>query len=252
MQVVTHPNGDPTDAELHVRRDLAACYRLVALYGWDDLTSTHISARVPGEEAFLINPYGTFFAEMTASSLVKINSEGDILEPTPHRVNPAGFVIHSAIHMAREDAGCVIHLHTRDGMAVSTLKEGILPIAQQAMAIRNDLACHEYEGVATNLDERARLQLDLGEKNMMLLRNHGTLAIGRTVADAFRRIYALERVCSVQVAALSMGRPIHYPEPDVINETAEKFTSQVLSSLAELAWPGLLRKLDRESPGYEQ
>ena len=203
--------------ELAIRHDLAACYRLVALYGWDDFTGTHISARVPGEEeAFLINPYGMFFDEITASSLIKINLDGEILEPTPHPINPAGFVIHSAIHMARQDAGCVIHLHTPAGMAVSALEEGLLPLSQNAMLVMSELAFHDYEGVATNMEERVRLQRDLGEKNLMFLRNHGTLAVGRTVREAFRSIANLETACATQIAALSMGRKLHFPDPEVV------------------------------------
>ena len=250
VQLSQQAGHEPETQEQRIRRDLAACYRLVALFGWDDMTLTHISARLPGKEVFLINPYGLFFEEITASSLVKIDSAGEILEPTPYRVNPAGFVIHSAIHMAREDIGCIIHLHTRDGIAVSTLEEGLLPLAQSAMVIGDEIAYHEYEGVATNIEERARLQRDLGDKNLMLLRNHGTLTVGKTVADAFRRISILERACSVQVAALSMGRPIHHPAPDVVETTARKFPPQALTALAELAWPALLRRLDRNNPGY--
>jgi ribulose-5-phosphate 4-epimerase/fuculose-1-phosphate aldolase len=237
--------------EVAIRHDLAACYRLVALYAWDDFTATHISARLPGEgDVFLINPYGMFFEEITASSLVKINADGEILEPTDYRVNPAGFVIHSAIHMAREDAGCVIHLHTRDGMAVSAIEDGLLPLTQTAMVLLDDLAFHEYEGVATNMDERTRLQADLGDRNLMFLRNHGTLAVGRTVREAFRRVALLERACSAQVAALSMGRPLHLPAPEVSAATAKNFTRKSMAASADLGWPALLRKVDRENPGY--
>jgi ribulose-5-phosphate 4-epimerase/fuculose-1-phosphate aldolase len=237
--------------EAAIRRDLAACYRLVALNGWDDLTATHISARLPGTaDAFLINPYGLLFEEITASSLVKVNHAGEILEPTPDPINPAGFVIHSAVHMARADAGCVIHLHTRDGMAVSALEEGLLPLTQQAILVMSELAFHDYEGVATDLDERARLQRDLGEKNLMFLRNHGTLAVGRTVREAFRSIANLETACAAQVAALSMGRPLHFPDPQVAAEADRKFTRDMMAASAERNWPALLRKLHRQSPGY--
>ncbi|MGD9712607.1 MAG: class II aldolase/adducin family protein [Thermomicrobiales bacterium] len=240
---------DPVEAA--IRRDLAACYRLVALFGWDDMTATHISARLPGEgEVFLINPYGMFFEEITASSLIKINAEGDILEPTSYPVNRAGFVIHSAIHMVRQDAGCVIHLHTRDGMAVSALQEGLLPLTQTAMVLMNDITYHEYEGVALRLEERERLQKDLGDKDLMILRNHGTLAVGRTVREAFRRISLLETACTAQVAALSMGRPIHFSDPEVATMTAREYTPKQMETSAERAWPGLIRKLDRVNPGY--
>jgi len=239
-----------SDVEPHIRRDLAACYRLIAQLGWDDLTANHISARlpVPGE-VFLINPYGLFFEEVTASNLVKIDSEGAILEPTPYTVNRAGFVIHSAVHMARPDAGCVIHLHTNAGVAVSTLKEGLLPLSQMAMLILDDVAYHDYEGVAVDLDERVRLQRDLGDKNLMILRNHGTLAVGRTVGEAFRRIHLLEKACEIQVASLGMGRPLHFPAPEQDAKT-RGFGPRAVATNAELAWPALLRRLDRTDPGY--
>ncbi|WP_254296567.1 class II aldolase/adducin family protein [Sphingomonas tagetis] len=237
--------------EASIRRDLAACYRLVALNSWDDLTATHISARLPGAaDEFLINPHGLLFEEITASSLVKVNHAGETLAPTPYPINPAGFVIHSAIHMARADAGCVIHLHTRDGMAVSALEEGLLPLTQQAILVMSELSFHDYEGVATDLDERVRLQRDLGQKNLMFLRNHGTLAVGRTVREAFRSIANLETACAAQVAALSMGRPLHFPDPHVAAEADRKFSRDMMAASAERNWPALLRKLDRESPGY--
>jgi ribulose-5-phosphate 4-epimerase/fuculose-1-phosphate aldolase len=239
--------------ETDIRRDLAACYRLVALFGWDDLTATHISARLPdenGEEVFLINPYGMFFEEITASSLIKVNADGQILEPSNYKINPAGFVIHSAIHMGREDAGCVIHLHTRDSMGVAVLEEGLLPLTQTAMVIMGDITYHDYEGVAVNLEERGRLQRDLGSRNLMILRNHGTLAVGRTVREAFRRMSLLESACSAQVAALSMGRPIRFPKPEVAEMTDKNYTAQLMEASADRAWPGLLRKLDRYNPGY--
>lgn len=245
--------GDRWSAEeREIRRDLAACYRLVALYGWDDFTGTHISARLPGaDDTFLINPFGMFFEEITASSLVKVNLAGEIVEPSPYPVNPAGFVIHSAIHMAREDAGCVIHLHTRDGMAVSALEAGLLPLTQMAILVMSEVAFHDYEGVATNMEERARLQRDLGAKNLMFLRNHGTLAVGRSVREAFRSIANLERACSAQVAALSMGQQLRLPDPDVAAEADRRFTRDMMAASAERNWPALLRKLDRDNPGYD-
>jgi len=250
-QMNRHAGGLWSPEERAIRSDLAACYRLVAMYGWDDFTGTHISARLPGErEEFLINPYGMFFDEITASSLVKVNLAGEILEPSPYPVNPAGFVIHSAIHMVREDAGCVIHLHTRDGMAVSAIEEGLLPLTQPAILVMSEIAFHEYEGVATDFDERARLQRDLGEKNLMFLRNHGTLAVGRTVREAFRSIANLETACSAQVAALSMGRRPHLPAPEVVAEADRRFTREMMAASAERNWPALLRKLERENPGY--
>ena len=238
--------------EARIRRDLAACYRLVAMYGWDDLVATHISARLPGEgEQFLINPYGMLFEEITASSLVKINAEGDILAPTLHQVNPAGFTIHSAVHMAREDAGCVIHLHSRDGVAVSMLEEGLAPLNQTAMTIAQDIAFHEYEGVALDLDERGRLQADLGTRNLMLLRNHGTLAVGRTVAEAFTRCYFLEMSCTMQIRAMSTGRPLHQPAPEVEAKVGRGMSGESIDRFSRgLVWPALLRKLDRLDPTY--
>src|ERR1700742_41173 len=178
------------EAEWSQRVNLAAAYRLVSLFGWDDLVDTHISARVPGpEHHFLINPYGMLFEEITASSLVKVDLAGNQLSESAYRINPAGFTIHSAIHEAREDAGCVIHLHTLDGVAVSSCAEGLQPFNQSAQYVTHDLAYHDYEGIALDHDERPRLQRDLGAKNLMLLRNHGTLTVGRSVASAFERMY---------------------------------------------------------------
>ena len=244
----------PSAAEAAVRVDLAACYRLVALYGWDDLIFTHISARIPGpEHHFLINPYGMMFEEITASSLVKIDLAGNTLEETPYPVNPAGFTIHSAVHEVREDAGCVMHLHTADGTAVSSSKEGLLPLNQTAQLVIPDLAFHDYEGVALDLDERPRLQRDLGDKNIMLLHNHGTLTVGRTCAEAFIRMYFIERACTMQVRTRMLGGLAQdYPvAPDVIDKNAALARSGGMSTLAEkLVWPALLRKLDRLDPGF--
>lgn len=238
--------------EAQIRRDLAACYRLMALHGWDDQVATHISARLPGEHVFLINPFGLLFEEVTASSLVKINADGDILEPTPYRVNRAGFVAHSAVHLAREDAGCVIHLHTRDGVAVSMIEDGLLPLNQSAMLVAKDIAFHEYEGVFNELEERKRLAANLGDKNLMLLRNHGTLALGRTVAEAFMRMYFLEWSCTVQVKAMSMGRPLHEPSPEAIDMVSRGGRGPRMAAFAdELLWPAMLRKLDRLDPSYK-
>jgi ribulose-5-phosphate 4-epimerase/fuculose-1-phosphate aldolase len=232
--------------EWQARVDLAACYRLVAHYGWDDMIFTHISARVPGpEHHFLINPYGVLFEEMTASMLVKIDLDGRVVMDSPFPVNHAGFVIHSAIHAAREDARCVLHLHTRDGQAVAAQAGGLLPITQTAMTLHGDIAYHEYEGLANNLEERARLVADLGEKHCLILRNHGTLTVGEQISDAFLRMYFLERACEAQVVALGGGVPIH-PAPA---GTPELTCAQANLGLAlvgrGLAWPALLRKLDR-------
>lgn len=240
-----------TPEEARIRRDLAAAYRLVAMFGWDDLVATHISARLPGPgETFLINPFGMLFEEVTASSLVKINTDGEILAPTPHRVNAAGFTIHSAVHMARADAACVIHLHTRDGVAVSMIEDGVLPLNQTAMLVAGDIAFHEYEGVAVDLDERGRLQRDLGSKNLMLLRNHGTLALGSSVAEAFTRMYFLEWSCTVQVRALGMGRSLHDPDPAVVAKMGQRNPESSRIFADNLVWPALIRKLDRLDPSY--
>jgi len=243
------PSTPATEAEL--RRDLAAAYRLVALFGWDDLVATHISVRLPEPNAFLINPFGMLFDEIRPADLVKVDLDGNVLSPTPWRVNLAGFVIHSAIHAARHDALCAVHLHTPDGVAVSTLEEGLLPLNQTAMLVASDLAFHEYEGVASNLEERARLVADLGEKNAMLLRNHGTLTVGRTVGEAFTTMYYLETACSIQVRALGMGRPLHPVAPEVIATVARFGPMGGLEVVArDLVWPALLRKLDRVDPSW--
>jgi len=239
-----------TDAEWQVRVDLAACYRLVALNGWDDFIATHISARVPGtHDTFLINRLGLTFEEITASNLVRIDADGRVTDGSDAPVNPAGFTIHSAVHQAREDAGCVIHLHTLDGMAVSALEEGLLPLNQTAMLAGADISFHDYEGVALDLDERGRLQRDLGSHNMMVLRNHGTLALGASVAEAFIRIYTLERACTVQVRTLGMNRPLHDADPEVIARTGEM--GRDAARYAAIAWPAALRRAQRLSPGFD-
>ncbi len=237
--------------EWQARVDCAALYRLVALHGWDDMIFTHISMRVPGpEHHFLINPYGLFFEEITASSLVKVDLEGNIVAPTPYYINPAGFTIHSAIHAAREDALCVMHLHTDAGVGVSAQKHGLLPISQNALLVLPHLAYHDYEGVALNLDERERLVRDIGAAKLMLLRNHGTLAVGVNAADAFVGIFFLERACAQQVNALSGGRECALIAPEAAQAEA-RGQSAGLAMVSGLAWPGLKRKLDRHSPGYD-
>ncbi|WP_448581030.1 class II aldolase/adducin family protein [Thermaurantiacus sp.] len=241
-----------SEEEWKLRVDLACAYRLVAHYGWDDLIFTHLSVRVPGpEHHFLINPYNLMFDEITASSLVKIDVEGHPVMETPYMTNPAGFTIHSAIHMAREDAHAVMHLHTPHGQAVAAMADGLMPLTQTALLIRHDLAYHDYEGVATDLDERARLVADIGTKNAMILRNHGTLTVGATVGQAFLRMYILERACEAQVLALSGGAERVSRPPQ---GTPEKVAGQasagmgVISDL--LAWPALVRKMDRLDPSY--
>jgi len=201
-----------SEEEWAIRTDLAAAYRLVAHYGWDDLIFTHLSARIPGpEHHFLLNPYQLMFEEVTASSLVKVDIHGNPVEPTPFITNPAGFTIHSAVHMAREDAHAVMHLHTPAGQAVSAHEEGLLPLTQTAMIVRDDLAFHDYEGIAVDLDERERIVADLGNKSAMLLRNHGTLAVGRNVGECFIKLYFLERACQAQIMALSAADKCNNP-----------------------------------------
>jgi ribulose-5-phosphate 4-epimerase/fuculose-1-phosphate aldolase len=242
--------GAVSEEEWKARVDLAALYRLVALNGWDDMIYTHISARVPGpEHHFLINPYGVFFGEMTASALVKIDLDGKILQETPYFINAAGFTIHSAIHAAREDARYVMHLHTDQGVAVSAQAEGLLPLSQHALIVLPRLAYHDYEGIALNLDERDRLVADLGDKSMMLLRNHGSLAVGETAADCWTHMFYLERACKQQIMALSCGRDRVLIAPQAAQDEVKRQTSRTVGG--PLAWPGCLRRLDRESPGYD-
>jgi ribulose-5-phosphate 4-epimerase/fuculose-1-phosphate aldolase len=241
------------EEEWSVRVDLAAAYRLVALYGWDDLIFTHLSARVPGpEHHFLINPYDMMFEEITASSLIKIDVEGQPVIPTSHPVNPAGFTIHSALHMNCDDAHAVMHLHTPAGQAVSAMSEGLMEHTQTGMIARSDIAYHEYEGIATDLEERDRLVKDMGSSHTMILRNHGTLAIGKTIGECFLRLYFIERACDAQVKMLSVGRDGLCNPPQ---GTPEKVKAQTppagIGMIANgLAWPALLRKLDRIDPSY--
>jgi ribulose-5-phosphate 4-epimerase/fuculose-1-phosphate aldolase len=243
--------GQVSAEEWELRVNLAAAYRLVALYGWDDLVFTHISARVPGpEDHFLINPYGFMFEEITASSLVKIDLQGRKVMDSPHPVNPAGFTIHSAIHAARHDIQCVMHTHSLNGVAVSAQKEGVLPISQQSLFVLSSLAYHNYEGVALNEDEKPRLVADLGDKVFYMLRNHGLLTLGNTIADAFLQMYIFEAACMIQVRAQSGGGeliPIAKPILDGIQKQVQMVTRGLGGALA---WPGLLRKLDRVNPGY--
>jgi ribulose-5-phosphate 4-epimerase/fuculose-1-phosphate aldolase len=240
----------PSEADL--RRDLAAAYRLVALFGWDDLLATHISVRLPEENAFLINPFGMLFEEIRPDDLVKVDMDGAVLSPTDWSVNLAGFVIHSAIHTARHDVVCAMHLHTPDGVAVSMLEEGLLPLNQTALLLASDIAFHEYEGVAVELSERERLVADLGDRNVMLLRNHGTLTVGRTIADAFTTMYFLETACTIQVRALGMGRPLHPVSPEAIDCVAQMQMSRGSPAAQQLVWPAMLRKLDRVNPGWRE
>jgi ribulose-5-phosphate 4-epimerase/fuculose-1-phosphate aldolase len=237
--------------EWQVRTDLAACYRIIAMYGWDDLVFTHISARVPGgDDHFLINPYGMLFEEITASSLVKVDLEGNKVLESEHPVNPAGFVIHSAVHEAREDAGCVLHTHTKAGIAVSAQASGLLPISQTALFPYVTLGYHDYEGVALNDEEKPRLVADLGTNNALILRNHGLLTTAPTIADAFLLMYVLETACQIQIMAQSGGTElVQVPKPIVkgIQAQAEQVTKGLGGALV---WPGLLRKLERRDPSF--
>ena len=241
-----------SNEEWQTRIDLAACYRLVALYGWTDLVFTHITAKIPGvENQFLINPYGMLFDEITASSLVKIDLGGNKLDAdNPFPVNPAGFTIHSAIHAARHDAKCVLHVHTANGVAVSAQKNGVLPISQQSIFVLASLAYHDYEGVALNADEKPRLVADLGEKNFFMLRNHGLLTVGETIPDTFLFMYLFETACAIQIRAQAGGGELtRIPQP--IIDGAQKQAKLVTKGLGgSLAWPGLLRKLDKMDAGF--
>ena len=237
--------------EWKLRTDLAACYRLVALYGWSDLVFTHISARVAGpEHHFLINPYGMMFDEITASSLIKIDSECNKLHESPFPVNPAGFTIHGAIHEVREDVICVLHTHTRAGVAVSAQKSGVLPISQQSTFVLAALGYHNYEGVALRPDERPRLQASLGKNTFLMLRNHGLLTCGPSVADTFLAMYLFETACQIQITAQSAGELIEV-NPLIIKGMAEVMQAGSAGLGGQIAWPALLRKLDRLDPSYQ-
>ena len=238
--------------EWQLRCDLAACYRLVAHYGWSDFVFTHITARVPGpEHHFLINPYGLMFDEITASSLVKVDAECNKVIDSPFPVNPAGFIIHSAVHEAREDAGCVLHTHTRAGVAVSAQQGGVLPISQQSTFVLAGLAYHEYEGVAFRSDEKPRLQADLGSANFLMLRNHGLLTVGPTIADAFLSMYVFESTCQIQLSAQA-GGPLIEVNPQIVAGVAESMRVQTSGLGGAFVWPALLRKLDRLGADYSR
>ena len=242
--------------EWQLRCNLAACYRLVAAHGWSDLVFTHISAKLPdsvtgGEHQFLINPYGLMFNEITASSLVKVDMACNKLHDTPFPVNPAGFVIHSAVHEARPEAGCVLHTHTRAGVAVSAQKHGILPISQQSTFVLASLAYHDYEGVAFRPDEKPRLQADLGAANFLVLRNHGLLTVGKTIADAFLSMHTLENTCRIQIDALAGGGELVRVNPAILAGMGEVMKIATAGQGAQLAWPALLRQVERLDPGYQ-
>jgi ribulose-5-phosphate 4-epimerase/fuculose-1-phosphate aldolase len=237
--------------EWQMRVDLAACYRLVADFGWSDLVFTHLTARLPGDEhAFLINPYGMMFDEITASSLVKIDLHGNKLDDSPYPINPAGFTIHSAIHEARDDALCVLHTHTFNGAAVAAQDAGVLPISQPSIFVLNSLAYHDYEGLALNEDERPRLVADFGDKTFLMLRNHGLLTVGKTVADAFLNMYLFEAACTIQVKAMAGSTPLTTIGPAIIGNAMKQAHQVTNARYGSLAWPALLRRLERLDPGY--
>lgn len=259
----TGPNPGParTPADLHaeeqrLRRELAAVYRLVAHFRMTDLIFTHISLRLPGpDHHFLINPYGLLFEEITASNLVKIDMAGNPLEATPHPVNPAGFVIHSAVHAARADAHCVLHTHTKAGCAVAAQKDGLLPLNQMSMEFYNRIGYHDYEGVALNLDEQQRLAQDIGDHPALMLRNHGLLTVGETAARAFLRMYYLEKACEIQVTAQAGGAALTVPPARVCEYTAQQLAGEASADIQDhaaydLAWAAMLRLLDRIAPDY--
>lgn len=240
------------EAERRARYELAAAFRLAALFGWDDHVATHMSARLP-DGSLLLNPFGLMFEEITASSLMRMDLDGNVLEmPQGCMLNPAAFTVHSAVLLGRPDVNCAIHFHSRDGVAVSALKEGLLPLSQNALNIWADVAYHEFEGVVTDAEERERLAADMGGRNLLILRNHGTLAAGRSIASAFYRIYALEWACTAQVRTLSMGREIHLPEESAIKGMVQVIKPDWVDGFAEERfWPAMLRKAERDCPGFD-
>lgn len=242
-----------SDEEWETRVSLAACYRLIAMYGWDDLIFTHISARVPGpDDHFLINAYGLLFEEMTASSLVKVDLDGEIVHDTPYFINPAGFTIHSAVHAARLDAGCVLHTHTKAGVAVSAQADGLLPISQISLFPYASLSYHDYEGIALNEDEKPRLVADLGSNNFLILRNHGLLTVGETIPEAFLYMYALETACQTQLQAQSAGVKLTHVNDAIVKGIKAQIDAVMKGMGGELAWPALLRKLERRDSSFRE
>ena len=259
---ISRLEGKVSAEEWRIRKNLAATYRLCAMHAWTDLVFTHISARLPDEandkgemeHRFLINPYGVMFDEMTASALVKIDCDGNIKQDTPYFINPAGFVIHSAVHVAREDAGCVIHVHTPYGIAVSVQKAGLRRYTQFAMQVYNDIAYHDYEGIALEMEERESLVEDLGSKSLMILRNHGTLTLGKTCGTAFLRMYFLENACKTQILAQAVGGPesLHEEPESMAGKVYGQGAAAFVPGMGDnLVWPGLMRKLARTNPGYD-
>lgn len=239
--------------EWQTRVDLAACYRMVAYYGWDDLIFTHISARVPGpEHHFLINPFGLLFEEVTASSLVKVDLQGTKVMPSDFQVNPAGFVIHSAVHEARHDAKCVMHLHTTQGVAISALASGLGPYSQQSLFALASISYHDYEGVALNPDEKVRLVADLGTTNFMILRNHGLLTCADSIPDTFLAMFILQRACEIQLMAQATGEPLVAVNAQILAGIQAQASEVTKGAGGQLAWPGILRKLERMCPDYKE
>lgn len=252
MSAMKSIRNQVSEEEWKQRVDLAACYRLVADYGWDDLIFTHISARVPGpEHHFLINPYGMLFEEITASSLVKVDLDGNKVMDSEYDINPAGFTIHSAIHAAREDAKCVLHIHSIDGVAVSAQKNGVLPLSQQSILVLSSLAYHDYEGIALREDEKPRLVADLGDKNFFMLRNHGLLTAADNIPDAFLFMYLFEAACMIQVRAQAGGGELIPIDQKIIDTAQAQAQAVTRQAGGALAWPALLRRLDRRNPGYD-
>jgi ribulose-5-phosphate 4-epimerase/fuculose-1-phosphate aldolase len=233
--------------EWEIRRELAVAYRMFAHWGWDDLIYTHLSARVPGpEHHFLLNPFDLGFDEITASNLVKVDQDGEAVLPTEHTTNPAGFVIHSAVHLGREDAHCVLHLHTPDGQAVSAHADGLLPLCQTSMFVNGfGIGYHAYEGPATDLDERQRLVRDLGDNGVLLLRNHGTLSVGSSIGEAFTRMYFLERACQIQIRAGASGMKLNEPPLGMVDSTAAVGAGLLTEANVTLAWPMIVRRAHR-------
>lgn len=242
-----------SEEEWKARVDLAALYRLVRMHGWDDLFFTHISMRVPGpEEHFLLNPFGLLYEDVTASNLVKVDLDGNVLPPSKYGINPAGFTIHSAIHEAREDVHVALHLHSDAGVAVAAQKDGLLPISQLAMNIMSDVSYHDYEGLALVEEEKARLVADLGEKNTMILRNHGTLSVGSHPFQAYLRIYILERACKIQTMAQSGGAELIQWDKGMQDKVFKQGEEGILNEFfLEIAWAALLDRVRRESPGFD-
>ena len=257
MPDIISKENNMTEAEHTTRVDLAAAFRLVDLYGWSDMLATHLSARIPGpDEHFLINPVGMLFEEMTASCLVKVDIDGNILSESEFGINPAGYTIHSAVHMGRKDAGCVMHTHTAAGLGVATQKSGLLPLTQMALAVIAQTGYHDYEGPAFDLRERDRLINDLASNNVLILRNHGLLTVGKTVAEAFVWLFRAERACRFQLSFQQAGAPAQEIPKEVQDISIERSKEAISASghrpLGQFEWPASLRKLNRENPGYAE